>query len=235
MKGVGGVKPSNRCIKMKVRSRVYIVDDHPLVREWLANLLSQEPNLLVCGEASSAPVALQEIQQLQPEVVIVDLTLASGSGLELIKDLRTLVPSCIPLVLSMHDEQVYAERALRAGARGYVSKRDSTRKITTAIQEVLAGRLFLSDAMKLELAEKLVGGRRLVPSGLEVHKLSDRELEVFSMLGAGQDSREIAEKLSLSIKTVQVYCARIKEKFGLETHTELLREAFRWREQEAGL
>lgn len=217
------------------KNRIYIVDDHPLVREWLSNLLGQEPDLLVCGGAASAPVALQEIEQLQPDVVIVDITLANGSGLELIKDLRGIAPQTIPLVLSMHDEQVYAERALRAGARGYVSKRDSTRKITTAIQEVLAGRLFLSEEMKSELAEKQVSGCRPTQAGRDIQFLSDRELEVFSMLGAGHDSREIADKLSLSIKTVQVYCARIKEKFRLETHTELLREAFRWHEQQARL
>jgi DNA-binding NarL/FixJ family response regulator len=132
----------------------------------------------------------------------------------------------------MHDELVYAARALRAGARGYVSKRDTTRKIIKAIHEVLSGRLFLSDELKTILAEKLVNGGTLVP---HVKQLSDRELEVFSMLGGGSDSRDIADSLGISIKTVQVYFARIKDKFHLETHSELLREAFRWRESGSSL
>jgi DNA-binding NarL/FixJ family response regulator len=208
-------------------NRVYIVDDHPLVREWLANLLSREPDLVVCGEAADARTALSEVERLQPDVVIVDITLSSGSGLELVKDIGRTSPRSVSLMLSMHDELVYAERALRAGARGYVRKRDTTRKIIMAIHEVLSGRLFLSDELKTLLAEKLVDGGTLAT---HVRRLSDRELEVFSMLGGGSGSREIADSLGISMKTVQVYCSRIKEKFHLETHNELLREAFRWRE-----
>ncbi len=210
---------------MAETTQVFIVDDHPLVREWLSMLLAQQPDMKACGEAADAAVALARIEQAQPDVAIVDLALASGSGLELLKDIRRVSPRTLSLVLSMHDELVYAERALRAGARGYVTKRDSSRKIILAIREVLAGKLFVSEEMKTLLAEKfIVGGA----GSHEVSQLSDRELEVFRLLGLGNDTRDIAVNLGISLKTVQVYCARIKEKFRLETHTELLREAFRW-------
>jgi DNA-binding NarL/FixJ family response regulator len=210
---------------MAETTQVFIVDDHPLVREWLSMLLAQQSDMRVCGEAADAAVALSRIEQARPDVAIVDLALASGSGLELLKDIRRVSPGTLCLVLSMHDEQVYAERALRAGARGYVTKRDSSRKIILAIREVLAGKLFVSEEMKTVLAEKfIVGGA----ASHDVGQLSDRELEVFRLLGLGNDTRDIAVNLGISLKTVQVYCARIKEKFHLETHTELLREAFRW-------
>jgi DNA-binding NarL/FixJ family response regulator len=204
---------------------VFIVDDHPLVREWLTTLISQEPDLVVIGEAESAPKALEQIERLLPHVIIADITLASGSGLELVKDIRLLSPESRIIMLSMHDEQTYAERALRAGARGYVSKRDSTRKMIPAIRQVLEGKLFLSEEMKEMMTEKFLGGSGGVTS---LEELSDRELEVFRMLGQGMDTRDIADQLHISIKTVQVYCARIKEKFNLGTHTDLLRESMRW-------
>lgn len=204
---------------------VFIVDDHPLVREWLTTLITQQADLIVVGEAESAPEALEKIEKLQPDVIIVDITLASGSGLELVKDLRPIVHNSKIIMLSMHDELTYAERALRAGARGYVSKRESTKKMVSAIRQVLEGKLFISDEMKELMTEKFLGGTGGVTT---VEELSDRELEVFRMLGQGKDTRDIADQLHISIKTVQVYCARIKEKFKLGTHTDLLREAMRW-------
>jgi len=204
---------------------VFIVDDHPLVREWLTTLISQQPDLVVIGEAESAPDALTKIEKQQPHVIIVDITLASGSGLELVKDLRPVAHESKIIMLSMHDELTYAERALRAGARGYVSKRDTTKKIITAIRQVLEGKLFISEEMKELMTEKFLGGSGGVTS---LEDLSDRELEVFRMLGQGKDTRDIADQLHISIKTVQVYCARIKEKLKLGTHTDLLREAMRW-------
>lgn len=213
-----------------VRS-IFVVDDHPLVREWLSMLLNQQEDLAVCGDADSATVALGLIEQLKPDVVIVDITLRSGSGLELVKDIRLVSPDSVCLVLSMHDETVYAERALRAGARGYVTKRDSTKKIVGAIRQMLEGKLYLSDAMKAHLAEKLVGGGAMLT---DVGHLSDRELEVFGMLGQGRETKEIAESLNISIKTVQVYYARIREKFRLGNHTDLLREAMRWWDAQSG-
>jgi len=211
---------------MNAKHRIFLVDDHPLVREWLTNLIHQQDDLTVCGEAESAPQALAAIESIQPEVAIVDITLADGSGLELVKDIRKISAGCIPLVLSMHDEQTYAERSLRAGARGYVSKRDTTRQIITAIRQVLDGKIFLSAEMKEVMAEKFLGGG----DNTDVGQLSDRELMVFQMLGEGKETREIGDSLKISVKTVQVYCARIKEKFRLANHTELLRHAIRWHE-----
>lgn len=210
---------------------VFLVDDHPLVREWLTNLIHQQADLHVCGEAGTAPEALREIERLRPAVVIVDITLEDGSGLELVKDIRRVSPRSLPLMLSMHDELTYAERALRAGARGYVTKRESTRKIITAIRQVLSGRMFVSEELQSLLTERLLIGNT---EGTPISQLSDRELEVFQMLGQGRETREIADSLRLSIKTVQVYCARIKEKFGLAGHNELLREAIRWWDASGG-
>jgi DNA-binding NarL/FixJ family response regulator len=201
------------------------VDDHPLVREWLTTLINQQTDLVVCGEAEDAPRALQAIENLQPDVAIVDITLASGSGLELVKDIKRVAPKVTVVVLSMHDESLYAERVLRAGGRGYVMKRETTKKIITAIRDVLAGRVYVSDEFRTSLAEKLIeGGGGESP----IAQLSDRELEVFRQLGQGHETRRIAESLGISIKTVQVYCGRIKEKLNLANATELLREAVRW-------
>ena len=211
------------------KRRIFLVDDHPLVREWLTNLIHQQPDLEVCGEAEDAPRALQAIGALKPDVAIVDITLASGSGLELVKDIKRNAPSVVVVVLSMHDESLYAERALRAGARGYVTKRDTTKKIIIAIRDVLEGKLHVSNEFKALMTEKLIEGGS---GGSVVESLSDRELEVFRLLGQGIETRLIAESLCISIKTVQVYCARIKEKLNLQNITELLREAVRWCETE---
>jgi DNA-binding NarL/FixJ family response regulator len=212
------------------KKRVFLVDDHPLVREWLTNLINQQTDLRVCGEAEDAPHALQAIEAQQPDVAVVDITLATGSGLELVKDVRRVAPKVAMVVLSMHDESLYAERVLRAGARGYVMKKETTKKIITAIREVLAGHLYTSDLFKASLAEKFVEGGKRGES--LVDQLSDRELEVFRQMGQGQETRRIAESLGISIKTVQVYCARIKEKLNLSNATELLREAVRWWESQ---
>ena len=207
------------------RRRVFLVDDHPLVREWLTSLINQQRDLVVCGEAEDAPQALRAIEALKPDVVIADITLASGSGIELVKDIKRSVPSVAIVVLSMHDETLYAERALRAGARGYVMKRETTKKIITAIRNVLEGKLYVTDEFKASIGVKhLEGGT----GGSPLEQLSDRELEVFRMLGQGFETRRIAESLCISIKTVQVYCARIKEKLAIGNATELLREAVRW-------
>jgi DNA-binding NarL/FixJ family response regulator len=213
------------------KRRVFLVDDHPLVREWLTTLINQQSDLAVCGEAGDAAQALSAIGELQPDAAVIDVTLASGSGIELIKDLRKCCPRLAIVVLSMHDESLYAERALRAGARGYVTKRETTKKIVTAIRKVLEGGIYTSEHFASLIAEKLVeGGRGGVNS--PVAQLSDRELEVFKMLGSGQETRHIGESLSISMKTVQVYCARIKDKLNVKTMNELLREAVRWAESQ---
>jgi DNA-binding NarL/FixJ family response regulator len=211
------------------KRRIFIVDDHPLVREWLTNLINQQPDLTVCGEAEGAPAARELIGEMKPDVAIVDLTLSEGSGFEVIKDIRFQAPKTAIIVLSMHDESLYAERALRAGARGYVMKRESTKKIIMAIHRVLEGKLFVSDKFAASITERLVEGKGAVSSPVE--QLSDRELEVFQMLGRGMLTRQIAESLHISMKTVQVYCGRIKEKLGLGSATELLRAAIRWQEE----
>ncbi len=211
------------------KKRIFLVDDHPLVREWLTNLINQQQDLVVCGEAGGAREALSAIESIRPDVAIIDITLQSGSGIDLLKSVKKVAPRTAMIVLSMHDESLYAERALRAGARAYVMKRDTTRKILAAIHSVLEGKLFVSPEFAASIAERLIdGGRENGPASVQT--LSDRELEVFRMLGDGQETRRIAETLNLSIKTVQVYCARIKDKLGLVTATALLREAVRWKE-----
>jgi len=208
-----------------MKRKVFLVDDHPLVREWLATLINRQADLAVCGEAESAPEARQKIGAAEPDVAVVDITLDKGSGLDLIKDLRVLCPEMAIIVLSMHDESLYAERAMRAGARGYVVKKETTKKILLAIRQVLEGNLYISSQFAEGSAAGLLEGKK--PRSSPVEDLSDRELEVFHMIGRGMKTRAIAESLHISMKTVQVYCARIKEKLNLADATQLLREAMR--------
>jgi DNA-binding NarL/FixJ family response regulator len=208
---------------------VFIVDDHPLVREWLTNLINQQPDLVVCGEAESGPQAMQAITAREPRVAIVDIALKDSSGIELIKDLRQCRPNVAVLVLSMHEESHYAVRALRAGARGYIMKRETTKRVIAAIRQVLEGKMYVSESVAATLATQFVTGKTLETHS-PAEQLSDRELEVFELLGQGRGTRQIAEALRVSVKTVQAYCARIKEKLNLASATELLREAVRWHE-----
>jgi DNA-binding NarL/FixJ family response regulator len=203
------------------------VDDHPIVRQGLAQLINQEKDLEVCGQAEDAHEAMQAIRQLNPDMVIVDIGLKDTSGMELIKDLKVQYPDLPVLTLSMYDEAVYGERALRAGAKGYVMKQEATEKVVTAIRQVLAGEVYVSSGMAAKMVSKLVGtGTRT--AGSVADALSDRELEVFRMIGEGFSTREMAEKLHLSIKTVETYRAHIKDKLGLQDANELLRSAIRW-------
>jgi DNA-binding NarL/FixJ family response regulator len=210
------------------KKRVFLVDDHPLVREWLTNLINQQADLAVCGEAGNASAALSAIAAGQADLAIVDLNLANSSGIELIKNLKELHPEVPVLVLSMHDESLYAERVFRAGARGYVNKRETAQKVVEAIRRVLDGKLYLSDKSAEILAGRTIRGQTANRSAIEL--LSDRELEVFDKLGQGIGTRQIAEDFHVSVKTIQEYCARIKDKLNLNNATELLREAVRWRE-----
>src|ERR1700693_232055 len=212
------------------KTSVFIVDDHPLVREWLANLIHQQPEFLVCGEAEKASSALQAMISLKPDVAIVDISLKEGSGLELIKEIKANLPAVAVIVLSMHDETLYAERAIRAGARGYIMKRETTKRIIEAIRAVLGGKLYVSERLTALFAKKFLDGH-LPTDGSPIEQLSDRELEVFQLLGQGYETRQVAESLHISMKTVQAYCARIKEKLGLASALELLREAIRWHER----
>ncbi len=216
---------------MTQKAKVLLVDDHPLVREWLANLINQQSDLEVCGEADNAPKALQMIGVVNPAVAIVDISMEGGSGLELIKNIKAGYPNVMVIVLSMHDEALYGERALRAGARGYIMKREATKRVLEAIRSVLGGKLYLSDKMAMLMAEKFVEGRPKT-AGSVIEKLSDRELEVFQLLGRGYSTRQIADELHVSFKTVQSFCARIKEKLNFANAAELLREAVRWHDRQ---
>lgn len=212
-------------------SKVFLVDDHPLVREWLTNLINQLPDLTVCGEASSVAAAIEGMETSQPAVAIVDLSLKESSGLDLIKTIKARFPDIAVIVLSMHDEQYYAERTMRAGARGYVMKGEMTSDIVAAIRDVMAGKIYLSPRMRKVFSERFVDGH--MPSlRSPVETLSDRELEVFQLLGQGIETRRVAQRLNVSIKTVQAYCARIKEKLQLANASELLREAVRWNDSQ---
>jgi DNA-binding NarL/FixJ family response regulator len=210
-------------------AKIFLVDDHPLVRLWLGQLIEVQQDLTVCGEADNVRERLLRIEATNPDLVIVDISLPGGSGMELIKTLKASRPRVMTIVLSMHDENVYAERAIRAGARGFVMKRETANQIIEAIYKVLRGRIAVSDAVARTFADKF-GDGRIPPAGPTVERLSDRELEVFELLGSGLDTRAIADRLDISIKTVQAYCARIKEKLELSNATELLREALRWHE-----
>jgi len=209
------------------RTRIFVVDDHPLVREWLTALLREQPDLEICGQADHARGALAPILAARPDVAIIDLFLKGGTGLELIKDLREHAPQTDVIVLSMHEEASYAERALRAGARGYVTKRESTTQIVEAIRQVRKGRVFANPELLAALAGRMVG-QAAARTADPVEDLSDRELEVFRRLGQGRGTREIASDLGLSLPTVQTYCQRIKEKLRLESANELVREAVSW-------
>jgi len=216
---------------MPMKTKILLVDDHPLVREWLTNLINEEPDFEVCGQAGDAREALDLIGKLSPRIAVVDISLDGGSGLELIKDIKAQHPKVDALVLSMHDETLYAERAMRAGAAGYIMKREATSKVLDALRAVLAGGLYFSNAVNALLAQKLVQGSAGKPTAAEI--LSDRELEVFQLLGRGFSTRQISEQMKVSFKTVQAYCARIKEKLNLANINELIFHAVRWHESQS--
>ena len=209
------------------KRRVFIVDDHPLVREGLTNLINSQSDLMVCGEAKDSSEAIDAITKEPPDVAIIDISLTNESGLELIKNLVKQFPQVAVVVLSMHDETLYAERALRAGARGYVMKHETSKSVLASIRRVIGGDIYVSERIVNRMALRLTSGRRRAGSS-PVERLSDRELEIFRLLGQGRTPSEIAQDLNLSLKTVQAYCARAKEKFGVTSLTELLRAAIRW-------
>jgi DNA-binding NarL/FixJ family response regulator len=206
--------------------KVLIVDDHPIVRERLGELINQEPDLQVCGEAEDNVGAMAAVESLNPDVAIVDITLRDSYGIELIKDLKAYHAKLPVLVLSMHEDSLYAERALRAGARGYLNKQEATGNVVRGLREVLAGRVFLSDTTTAGILQKVAAGKAAVKGGgSPVDVLSDRELEVFQLLGQGKSAREIAKSLHISAKTVEAHREHIKQKLNLKTSTQLLRYA----------
>ncbi len=215
----------------KGKHRIFIVDDHPIFRQGLAQLINQESDLCVCGEADDYQGALRAVAELNPDMVIVDITLKDMSGIDLIKEVRKLNRGIIMLVISMHDESLYAERALRAGARGYVMKQEASESIVQAIRQVRIGGIYASPRMTEQMLSRFVEGPLdAVESPLKA--LTDREMEVFHLIGEGLGISEIGLRLHLSVKTIGTYRERIKEKLNLRNSTELLRHAFNWVENE---
>jgi len=212
--------------------RVLIVDDHPMMRQGLAQLIDNEPDLKVCAEAESAGQALNIVISQKLDLMLLDVSLPDKSGLEVVKDIRGHKPDLPILVVSMHDEALYAERVLRAGARGYIMKQEGGKKLLQAIRQVLGGQIYVSEKMAARILEVFSGRRATNSAGSPVEKLSDREFEVFQLLGQGRGTREIAAHLHLSVKTVEVHRAHIKEKLKLKTAAELVRQAVRWVEAE---
>ena len=216
------------------RRRVFLVDDHPLVREWLASMVALETDLAVCGQAEEAATALAAVPQARPDLMVVDLSLPRGSGLDLIKNMRAQFPAVRLLVLSMHDEASVAERAFRAGAHGYAVKRESGPRIIDGIRTVLEGKFYASPSLTAQLAGRMFGGAAH-GGGSPEDLLSDREIEVFRLRGQGRSPKEIADRLGVSVKTIASYDARIKEKLGLSDAGELMREAVLWHDRQRGL
>jgi DNA-binding NarL/FixJ family response regulator len=213
-------------------SRILIVDDHPLFREGLRQLIDREPGLTVCGEAADAAEAMRLVKENRPDLVIVDISLGGTSGIDLIKTLSADDSELPFLVVTMHDESLYAERALRAGAMGFIMKHEPPKTFKTAIHRVLAGELFLSEKMSATLLKKLMRGE-VGPDKSPVSGLSDRELEVFRMLGQGKDRHQIAQELNLTVNTINSFRTRIKEKLHFKNSTELLLHAIQWVQEEA--
>jgi DNA-binding NarL/FixJ family response regulator len=206
------------------KKTVFVVDDHPLLRQGLALLINREQDLMVCGEAEEAQTAMTEIAAKKPDILIADISLNGPDGLDLLKNLRTQYPNLPVLILSMHDESIYAERALRARANGYIMKQEATEKVLVAVRRILGGDIYLSDRMANKLLHQYISGTA-ADMKTQLSALSDRELEVFRLIGEGRSTRQIAEKLHLSIKTVETYQAHIKEKLSLQSGRELVQHA----------
>ena len=209
------------------RSRILILDDHPMTRYGMARLIEQEPDLAICAEAEGAQPALAAIKTLRPHLVLADLTLPGGEGLEFIKDMRTLHPEIAVLVVSMHDEALYAERALRAGARGYIMKNEGGEKLVEAIRQVLQGKTYLSDSMSGRVLD-IFSSRRKRSDNSILDQLTDREFEVFRLIGQGMTTGEIGERLRLSRKTVETHRLHVRQKLQIKSGPGLIKYAVRW-------
>jgi len=209
------------------RKRILLVDDHPFMRAGLGALIDRQPDMQVCGEAGQPAEAMQAIVRENPDLVLTDLTMPGRSGLEFVKDVKAAHPDAAILIMSMHDESVFAERALRAGARGYIMKEAGGENLLTAIRQVLRGEVYVSPKMSARILEGL-SGTKPRGSSSPIEKLTDREFEIFQLIGHGKSTREIAQQLHLSPKTVDVHRANIKEKLELTDITALIRHAVRW-------
>lgn len=220
--------PLTEPIAPTARKTVLIVDDHPLLRQGLAMLINQQQDMQVCGEAEDIHAAMLSIAQKDPDIIILDISLKGPDGLELLKSIRSTEPDLPVLILSMHDEAIYAERALRARANGYIMKQEATEKVLVAVRRILDGDLYLSDTVSKKMLHQYIDGSpSLIQSKIAL--LSDRELEVFCRIGEGHATREIADELHLSIKTVETYQAHIKEKLALRSGRELIQHAIQWK------
>jgi DNA-binding NarL/FixJ family response regulator len=215
------------------KKRIMIVDDHPMMRQGLALLIENEPDLMVCCEAARAGAALEAVQRGKPDLALVDITLPDKSGLELIKDLQAIEPELPILVISMHDEALYADRVLRAGGRGYIMKQEGGKKLMEAIRRVLEGQIYVSEKMSARILESF--SRRREDSKSPIEKLTDREFEIFRLIGEGLSTKEIAAKLHISTKTVEVHRVNMKEKLAVLTAPELIRYAVRWIEAQRNI
>ncbi|MFN7139453.1 MAG: response regulator [Limisphaerales bacterium] len=211
----------------KNQTKILLIDDHPLLRNGIAQLISQQKDLVVCGEVDDSLKALDSIEQTNPDIVILDITLKKMSGIEVLKHIKVRFPRVKVLILSMHDETLYAPRALRAGASGYIMKQEAAENVIAALRKILGGEVYISERMATQMLSRMVGGRA-TPISSPVDLLSDRELEVFTLLGKGDGTRDIAEKLNLSVKTIESHRAHIKEKLNLKNATELVRHAVQW-------
>lgn len=217
----------NQTVAEPTKRRVFVVDDHPIVRQGLAMLVNREPDLTVCGEAEDAQTAMQSMLACKPDILVLDISLNGPDGLDLLKNVRSRYPELPVLVLSMHDESIYAERALRAGAQGYIMKQEATDRVLVALRRILSREIYISDRIANRMLQHYIGnsdaGKRS-----SIADLSDRELEVFRLIGEGHSTRQIAEDLHISVKTVESYQAHIKEKLSLRSGRELVQHAIQW-------
>ena len=209
------------------KSKVFVVDDHPIVRQGLALLINRENDLTVCGEAEDAQTAMQLVTTAKPDILVVDISLNGPDGLDLLKEVRTRYPELPVLILSMHDESIYAERALRAGAQGYIMKQEATEKVLVALRRILSREIYVSERISNRMLQRYIGNRS-AGQPASVADLTDRELEVFRLIGEGHSTRQIAEELHISVKTVESYQAHIKEKLSLRSARELVQHAIQW-------
>jgi DNA-binding NarL/FixJ family response regulator len=218
---------SNSAVPDVEKRRVFVVDDHPIVRQGLALLINQQPDLTVCGEAEEVHAALQKIATCKPDIVVVDISLNGPDGLELLKSIRARDASLPVLILSMHEESIYAERALRAGANGYIMKQEATETVLVALRRIINREIYVSESVANKMLRRYISGSATAKQS-PIAELSDRELEVFRLIGEGHSTRRIAEELHLSVKTVESYQAHIKEKLSLRSARELVQHAIQW-------
>lgn len=213
-------------------TRILIVDDHPLVRQGLGQIIESQEDMEICGEAEDAPSAMRRVGECSPDAIIVDISLQGNNGLELIKNIKAVYETVPIMVFSMHDETIYAQRALRAGAKAYVMKKESSDKIVEAIKRIIKGEIYVSPRVADQVLHQIVNGPNNVSTS-PIDRLTDRELEVVQLIGRGLSTREIAESLNLSVKTIESHRAHVKEKLNLRNATELVQFSVQWVDQQA--